>query len=362
MKSAEHALDNAIRDEQQALAYELMGHRQLARSALESAVEDLGFAIEHVEEGLAAGEVPPSVAAESVLDLREAQHEDRTAKRTKNTLSDKVRERHIRLALLHKRRALKTLKQVQTTTTGTTVLHEDTPPPPPPLVEDGSDLTGDPEAILGDIAADSETLNEIEKELLEKRGAKGSAASLFDPFLAATRASAASANSNVTANGQVMSYTVKGYAISSNRPGVNGSGEIRLGIEEPQPNGQLKVISTSNPPNLLPHTPGTYTFQIGPPATGFAMPVKVGELLSLDTPGGNYAVFSSRGRGTAALERRARGRTEPGHPVDALFARERRTVDDGRHPAERSDHRARRNRKDAQGRTKRRARGNRARW
>jgi hypothetical protein len=277
VKSAEGEINHSIHEELEALAHFATGNTSNARSELESSEEDLAVAAGQVEKGVAAGEIGGRSAAEVILDLRDAAYEDFLAEDLHNRLSDKQREQHVRFAIRHKRRALEALKKIETTSTGALVVHEDTPPPPPPLVEDGSTLAGNPEPSLGDIAADEETLNEIQKEL-EKGGAKKSAAGAI---------------SNVTVSGQVVSYTVKGYTVSSNRPGPGGSGEVRLGVEEPQPSGQLKVLSTSNPANLLPHTTGTYTFQIGPPATGFAMAVKQGEVLSLDTPGGNYAVFAA---------------------------------------------------------------------
>ena len=148
-------------------------------------------------------------------------------------------------------------------------------------------------------------LNRIEKELREGGArARRRARSSTPSSLPRARAWPAR-RADVTVSGQITSYTVKGYTISSNRPGAEGSGEIRLGIEEPQPNGQLKVLSTSNPPNLLPRAPGIYTFGIGPPATGFAMPVTKGEVVSLDTPGARLRRHH--------LEARRAARIEPGH-------------------------------------------------
>jgi hypothetical protein len=293
VKEAEHAIDLAIHDEQLALALETKS-KKAANSKLEGSEAQLAFAIGDIEKALAAGEIEPTLAAEVVLDLRDAAHEDELAEDLTGKLSAGRRKTHIRLAIAHKRRSRRPLTQIQTTLSGTPVAHEDTPPPTSSPITMGSSLGAAPEPDLGNIAADSETLNRIEKELLEKlkKSTSGAAAALFDPFLA--HASAAGATSVITASGQITSYTVKGYTISSNRPGPGGSGEVRLGVDEPQPNGQVKVLSTSNPPNLLPHAPGTYTFQIGPPSTGFKMPVTKGDVVSFDTPGGDYAVFGSQ--------------------------------------------------------------------
>jgi hypothetical protein len=290
---AEEAIDKALAGEHKAL-----DDSELVGSDLRPATEDLESAIRAVEAGFAGGEIEVSEAAQLVLDLRDALREDRDAIREWNgqTAREGV-DRHIQAAMAHKHRARNLLSGIAVSLTGAAVSHADTPPPLPEPVINGSVLDGMAEPDLGDIAADSEALNRIEKELvgkLARAGAASRAAVLFDPFVALARASAVGPTSNVTVSGEITSYTVKGYTVSSNRPGPGGSGEIRLGVEEPQPNGQVKVLSTSNPPNLLPHTPGTYTFAIGPPATGFAMPVTKGDVVSLDTPGGNYAVFASR--------------------------------------------------------------------
>jgi hypothetical protein len=96
----------------------------------------------------------------------------------------------------------------------------------------------------------------------------------------------------VPVNGVIKSFTIKGATHVSNIPGPNGAGDIRLGIEQPLADGQLKVISTSNPSAELPRQLGVHTFRIGPPYTGFTMYVRRGDVLSLDTPGGSYAVWA----------------------------------------------------------------------
>lgn len=260
-----------------------------AENDLKSSQAILSRTIREVQAAYDAGEIDDREAAEVILDLREAIAEDLKAEDIPGRLTNRERRKLVALAIAHKRRASKTAQHAYgLIPRGTTSL---TPPSTPPPVVEGSDLSGQAEPDLGDINADLEMLNRIEKELREQSSATRA---LFDPFLVPARSSAAGATSNVTVGGTITSYTVKGYTISSNRPGAEGSGEIRLGIEEPQPNGQLKVISTSNPPNLLPRTSGVYTFGIGPPATGFAMPVTKGEVVSLDTPGGDYAVTTSK--------------------------------------------------------------------
>jgi hypothetical protein len=293
LKAAEEKIETA-RTSEGAAHVELEHHNSHgAEEELEASQDDLNKAIRDVEAAFAAGEVPAREAAEMILDLRDASAEDRKAEDLSGRLSDHERIAHVRRGIAHKRRAQKTLKSVLQHTTATTV----TPPPTPSPIVDGSDLSGSAAPDIGDINEDLEMLNRIEKELrgeLPKGSSASAARVLLDPFLAPARVSAATATSNVTVSGEITSYTVKGYTITSTRPGPNGSGEIRLGVDEPQANGQVKVLSTSNPPNFLPTTPGTYTFAIGPPATGFAMPVTKGDVVSLDTPGGNYAVMTSQ--------------------------------------------------------------------
>ena len=249
-----------------------------AENDLKSSQAVLSRTIREVQAAYDAGEIDDREAAEVILDLRDAIAEDLKAEDLPGRLSNRERRKLVALAIAHKRRASKTAQHANgLIPRGTTSV---TPPSTPPPVVDGSDLSGQGEPNLGDINADLEMLNRIEKELREGGVKSAATRALFDPFLAPARASAAGATSNITVSGQITSYTVKGYTISSNRPGAEGSGEIRLGIEEPQPNGQLKVLSTSNPPNLLPRTPGIYTFGIGPPATGFAMPVTKGQVVS----------------------------------------------------------------------------------
>jgi hypothetical protein len=98
----------------------------------------------------------------------------------------------------------------------------------------------------------------------------------------------------VPVSGEITSYTVKGFTEASNVPGPNGGGDIRLGVERPLADGRLEVITTSNPSDELPRHEGTYTFGIGPPAKGSAMAVIAGDVISLDTPGGAYAVWAAQ--------------------------------------------------------------------
>ena len=44
---------------------------------------------------------------------------------------------------------------------------------------------------------------------------------------------------------------------------------------------------------MLSHTPGTYHFAVGRPATNFPMPIKAGDFVSFNTSGGTYNVFGN---------------------------------------------------------------------
>jgi hypothetical protein len=293
LKAAEEKIEDSRTAEGVAAVELEHNHAHGAAGELEGSEGDLQKAVSDVEAAFAAGEVQAREAAEMIFDLRTASAEDLKAEDLSGGLSDHQRVGHVDRGLAHKRRAQKRLKSVLQHAPTTAL----TPPPLPPPVVDGSNLAADPGPDIGDINEDLEMLNRIEKELrgeLPKASSASAARSLLDPFLGPARASAAGATSNVSVSGQITSYTIKGYTITSTRPGPNGSGEVRLGVDEPQANGEVKVLSTSNPPNFLPSTAGTYTFAIGPPATGFAMPVTKGDVVSLDTPGGNYAVMASQ--------------------------------------------------------------------
>jgi hypothetical protein len=112
---------------------------------------------------------------------------------------------------------------------------------------------------------------------------------LLDPF---ATAAGRVAFPLVPVNGVIKSFTVKGATHQSNIPGPNGAGDMRLGVDRPLADGRLKVISTSDPSAELPRQLGVHTFRIGRPYTGFTMYVHRGDVLSLDTPGGSYAVWA----------------------------------------------------------------------
>ena len=153
--------------------------------------------------------------------------------------------------------------------------------PPPPLSFD-SDLSHDPQSIVGRFEADV--------EYWVRR--------IAHAFGASTGAHAAQAGARYTpsatvpVDGTITSITVKGYAISGDRPGPGGSEPIRFSVARPQPNGQLQVITTTNPPFTLPGTPGTYTFPMSQVSFKCCR-VKAGDYISLDARGGEFAVFAS---------------------------------------------------------------------
>ncbi len=181
--------------------------------------------------------------------------------------------------------------------------HPVTAPPTPAPVVIGSNLQGTPENPFGDTKADFESYPYFAYAYANAFGgaphhapeaARGPTA-LLDPFAAHLASTGGSYEFPlVPVTGLITSFTVKGYTETSNILAANGSGDIRLGIDQPMANGQLTVVSTSNPQDELPSTPGTYTFKIGPPATGFNMLVTKGQVLSLDTPGGAYAVYAAQ--------------------------------------------------------------------
>ena len=92
------------------------------------------------------------------------------------------------------------------------------------------------------------------------------------------------------ADGTVTQITVKGYAINGDRPGPGGSEPIRFSVARPQPNGQLKVITTTDPPFTLPGTDGVWTFDMSQ-VRFKCCNVQKGDIVSLDARGGEFAVF-----------------------------------------------------------------------
>jgi hypothetical protein len=147
------------------------------------------------------------------------------------------------------------------------------PPPTPPKIEFGSGLQGNPAALEGNLEGDAEFWE------------------LF--FSAAAGIAGVRPTPTVPVDGWLTGVTVKGYAVSGDRPGPGGSEPFRVGVEQALPDGRLQVLSTSNPPFQLPGGNGIYYFWVGPPYTGFAMPLKAGEVVSFDTRGGTWAIFAA---------------------------------------------------------------------
>jgi hypothetical protein len=143
-------------------------------------------------------------------------------------------------------------------------------PPWPAKLQVGSNLTAEPAPLLGNFDGDAE---------------------FWNLFYAA--AAGIGANTKVPVDGWLTGVYVRGFAVSGDTPGPGGSQPFRVGVEQELPSGQLQVVSTSNPPFQLPGTSGTYYYWIGPPYTGFRMPLKKDEYVSFDTRGGTFAVFGS---------------------------------------------------------------------
>jgi hypothetical protein len=144
-------------------------------------------------------------------------------------------------------------------------------PATPPMLRFGADLQLTAAPLLGNFEGDAE---------------------FWDLFYAAA-AGIAPVMPTAPVDGWLTGVTVKGYAVSGDMPGPGGSEPFRVGVEQPLPGGQLQVVSTSNPPFQLSGTSGTYYYWIGPPYTGFPMPLKTGQVVSFDTRGGTWAVFGS---------------------------------------------------------------------
>jgi hypothetical protein len=155
-------------------------------------------------------------------------------------------------------------------------LNKLTPPPTPAMIPLGSDLLGSPAALLGNTAGDTESWN---------------VSLAWNAY--AARAAVLAKQTTVPVEGWLVGVTLKGYAVSGDMPGPGGSEPFRVGVEQVLPSGQLEVLSTSNPPFQLPGTSGTYSFAVGPPATGFAMRLRKGNVVSFDNRGGTWAVYAS---------------------------------------------------------------------
>jgi len=146
-----------------------------------------------------------------------------------------------------------------------------TAPAAPERIQFGSELHWEPAPLLGDFEGDAE---------------------FWDLFYTAAAGVAGEAPT-VPVDGWLSGVYVKGRAVSGDMPSSDGSQPFRVGVEQPLPDGRLQVLSTSNPAFQLPAVTGTYYYWIGPPYTGFQMPLKTGEYVSFDTRGGTFAVFGS---------------------------------------------------------------------
>lgn len=141
----------------------------------------------------------------------------------------------------------------------------------------GSDLLAQAIAPLGDFAADVEYwFGQLANALI----AKTAESTNYTPSVTAPVA------------GTVTQITVKGYAIKGDEPGPGGSEPIRFSVDRPLPDGELEVITTTNPPFTLPGVEGTYTFDMSQVSFPCCK-IEQGDVVSLDARGGELAVFGS---------------------------------------------------------------------
>jgi hypothetical protein len=145
-------------------------------------------------------------------------------------------------------------------------------PPAPAKVTFGASLLGTPEPRTGNFESDAEFWEAV--------------------FAAAGGISGVQRTTTVPVAGWLVGVTIHGHAVSGDMPGPEGSEPFRIGVEEALPGGTLKVLETSTPPFTLPGTEGLRYFWIGPPYTTFPMRLKPGEVVSFDTRGGTWAIFS----------------------------------------------------------------------
>ena len=145
-------------------------------------------------------------------------------------------------------------------------------PPAPAKVTFGASLLGTPEPRTGTFEMDTEFWQAL--------------------FAAAGGISGVQRTTTVPAPGWLVGVTIHGHAVSGDMPGPEGSEPFRIGVEEVLPGGALKVLETSTPPFTLPGTEGLRYFWVGPPYTTYPMRLKPGEVVSFDTRGGTWAIFS----------------------------------------------------------------------
>jgi hypothetical protein len=145
-------------------------------------------------------------------------------------------------------------------------------PPAPATVVFGANLLGTPEPRTGLFEEDTEFWQAV--------------------FAAASGVAGVQRSTTVPEAGWLTGVMIHGFAVSGDMPGPGGSEPFRVGVEEVLPDGTLKVLETSTPPFTLPGTDGVYSFSVGPPATSYAMRLKPGEVVSFDTRGGAWAIFS----------------------------------------------------------------------
>ncbi len=268
------ALDHAGGSVEEALKEEdeASGHtRAKALPHLKEAVELLIDAREDIEDAFDFGALGTVEASAIDNLLKEAIAQDRDAEAA--DLSVTERDRHIKRAIELKQEILTQIGTEEAKHFLNPFTAPLTPPGAPPPWKLGSSLTGTPAPLLGEIEEDAEFWGAF--------------------YAAAAGIGGVDLSPTIPGDGWITGVYVKGNAVSGDMPGPGGSQPFRVGIEQPQTNGQLKVISTSNPPFELPGTSGLYYFWVGPPYTQFAMPVMKGEILSFDTRGGTWSIFSS---------------------------------------------------------------------
>lgn len=113
---------------------------------------------------------------------------------------------------------------------------------------------------------------------------------LIDPFYA--DAETWSLSNRMTFGGTITGVTIRGNAVSGDRPQPPDNGEpFRLELLRLTPGGTVQVINNSDPPSVLPGTPGTYYFDL----THVTHPLiaRRGDVVGLATRGGQFAIYGN---------------------------------------------------------------------
>jgi len=92
-------------------------------------------------------------------------------------------------------------------------------------------------------------------------------------------------------DGIVTEIKLRGYALSGDNP-AGSAQPIRFSVARPLSRGQARVITTTDPPFMLPGTDGIRSFSMSA-VRWLCCSVKKGDLVSLDARFGEHAVFAS---------------------------------------------------------------------